>query len=234
MSYRIGQFRKDMLQTYLNEITAISQEIQTSSTGVLEDTSFKDIAFKLSGNEVFNYQKNYYVKLEIKRTQYDQDFQITLQNIDQQEDNTVQKIKSFYIPAKQEQQQEDVNNTVVVQLVFNPIVNFSHLVIRLSRTYEDFLIINQDESIGRIIQIDEENCNFYQIINILTSLNNVQQFKKIGVQGPSGLLMCINGQEIRVGPNGIYQIKNGYRVNFMGFIISENSSNNYFILDYQY
>lgn len=234
MSYRIGQFRKDMLQTYLNEIIAVSQEIQTSSTGVLEDISFKDIAFKLSGSEVFNQQKNYYVKLEIKRTQYDQDFQITLQNIDQQEDNTVQKIKNFYIPAKQEQQQEDVNNTVVVQLVFNPIVNFSHLVIRLSRTYEDFLIINQDESIGRIIQIDEENCNFYQIINILTSLNNVQQFKKIGVQGPSGLLMCINGQEIRVGPSGIYQIKNGYRVNFMGFIVLENSSNNYFILDYQY
>ena len=234
MSYRIGQFRRDMLQTYLNNITATFQEIQTSSTGTLQDISFRDVAFQLSGNEKkFNYQKNYYIKLEIEKTQYDQNFQITLQNINEQGNDAVQKIKNFYIPAKQ-QQQEDINNTVIIQLVFNPIVDFTHLVIRLLRTYEDFLIVNKDKSIGRIIQINKENCNFYQIINILSILKNIPQFKKIGVQGPSGLLMCINGQEIRVGPSGIYQIKNGYKINFMGFIISENSSNNYFILDYQY
>jgi len=45
--------------------------------------------------------------------------------------------------------------------------------------------------------------------------------------------MCINGEEIRIGPSGIYEIKNGYTVNFIGFAILPND-NNYFILDYQY
>lgn len=234
MSYAIGQFRRDTLNTYLNKINFIKQEIQTSSSDISEDITFTDIAFKLEGGVVFDKNKNYYFKLQIKKTQYNQNFQVTLQNIENQ-NTSVQKIKNFYISAKQEQ---EINDIVVINIVFNPIVNFTHLVLRLSRTYEDFLIIKQQGQVkkyGRLIEINDEGCEFFQIKNILDSLNGVSQFKKIGIQGPSGLLMCINGEEIRIGPSGIYQIKNGYKINFMGFIItSENSSDDYFILDYQY
>ena len=234
MSYAIGQFRRDTLNTYLNKINFIKQEIQTSSSDISEDIAFTDIAFKLEGGVVFDKNKNYYFKLQIKKTQYNQNFQVTLQNIENQ-NTSVQKIKNFYISAKQEQ---EINDIVVINIVFNPIVNFTHLVLRLSRTYEDFLIIKQqgqEKKYGRLIEINDEGCEFFQIKNILDSLNGISQFKKIGIQGPSGLLMCINGEEIRIGPSGIYQIKNGYKINFMGFIItSENSSDDYFILDYQY
>lgn len=234
MSYAIGQFRKDMLNTYLNKISFIKQDIQTSSSNVSEDITFKDIAFKID-NGVFDKNKNYYFKLQVKKTSFNQEFQITLQNINQQNSSSAQKIKNFYIPLKQEQ---EINDIVVINIVFNPIKDFTHLVLRLSRTYEDFLIIKQQEQekiYGRLIEINDEGCELFQIQNILNSLQNISQFKKIGVQGPSGLLMCINGQEIRVGPSGIYQIKNGYRINFMGFIITpEELSKNYFILDYQY
>lgn len=237
MSYAIGQFRKDELDSYLNKISFTSQEIQTSSSDISEDIVFNDISFKLENGFIQN--KNYYFKLQIKKIQSNQDFQITLQNVNQQ-NTSVQKIKSFYIPAKQEQ---EINGIAVINIVFSPIINYSHLVLRLSRTYEDFLIVEQQQGqnkkrYGRTIEINEEGCEFFQIENILSNnkLNNVSQFKKIGVQGPSGLLMCINGEEIRIGPSGIYQIKNGYRINFMGFVItsSENTSDNYFILDYQY
>ena len=234
MSYAIGQFRRDTLNTYLNKINFIKQEIQTSSSDISEDITFTDIAFKLEGGVVFDKNKNYYFKLQIKKTQYNQNFQVTLQNIENQ-NTSVQKIKNFYISAKQEQ---EINDIVVINIVFNPIVNFTHLVLRLSRTYEDFLIIKQqgqEKKYGRLIEINDEGCEFFQIKNILDSLNGISQFKKIGIQGPSGLLMCINGEEIRIGPSGIYQIKNGYKINFMGFIItSENPSDDYFILDYQY
>jgi len=30
--------------------------------------------------------------------------------------------------------------------------------------------------------------------------------------------MCINGEPIRIGPSGIYEIRNGYKVNFLGFV----------------
>jgi len=36
------------------------------------------------------------------------------------------------------------------------------------------------------------------------------------------MLMCINGEGIRVGPSGIYEIKNGYKVKFLG-IVQHNS-----------
>ena len=61
--------------------------------------------------------------------------------------------------------------------------------------------------------------------------------------------MCINGQGIRIGPSGIYEIKDGYKINFLSVlpktsyqIVSSNSGNQYtasytsdvFVIDYQY
>jgi hypothetical protein len=62
---------------------------------------------------------------------------------------------------------------------------------------------------------------------------------KIGIQGPPGMLMCINGEPIRIGPSGIYEIKNGYKINFLSFIRKESYENgaqqlDSFIVDYQY
>ena len=45
--------------------------------------------------------------------------------------------------------------------------------------------------------------------------------------------MCINGEEIRVGRSGLYEILNGYKVTFIGFIVEPND-NKHFMLDYQY
>ena len=61
---------------------------------------------------------------------------------------------------------------------------------------------------------------------------------KIGIQGPTGLLFCINGEEIRMGKSGIYEILNGYKVNSIGFVPKPDSispgGKDYFVLDYQY
>ena len=76
-----------------------------------------------------------------------------------------------------------------------------------------------------------------EIYNVLTTIGQ-RVLNKIGVQGPPGLLMCINGEDIRVGPSGIYEINNGYQVTFIGFVIQESDQTldrrDYFILDYQY
>lgn len=54
------------------------------------------------------------------------------------------------------------------------------------------------------------------------------------------MLMCINGEEIRIGPSGIYEIKNGYIINFIGVVprISRDSTGaigrDNFLIDYQY
>mgnify|MGYP003288954105 FL=1 len=48
--------------------------------------------------------------------------------------------------------------------------------------------------------------------------------------------MSINGEGIKVGRSGIYEINNGVVVSSIGFVIEsgDNDVSNYFILDYQY
>ena len=45
--------------------------------------------------------------------------------------------------------------------------------------------------------------------------------------------MCIDGEQIRIGRSGLYEINNGVVISFLGFIVAEDD-NKYFILDYQY
>lgn len=89
-------------------------------------------------------------------------------------------------------------------------------------------------------QIIIKNCTNYtvslnqaaEINNILTELG-INKLTKIGVQGPSGLMMDINGEEIRVGRFGIYELIRRIDIDFISFIIN-NDDNRFFILDYQY
>ena len=90
---------------------------------------------------------------------------------------------------------------------------------------------------GRQLIIDENNCYVYEINNLIEN----GPWNKIGIQGPSGMLCCINGEGIRVGPSGIYQLKNSnYNITFLGIIphissdIYGNLSYDNFIIDYQY
>ena len=83
MSYTIGQFRKEMLGNYLNQTSMTKREIHTSPSGVGGDIYFKDTAFSMTNS--FDYQKNYYIKIQIKRTNADQNFSISLANLDNEE-----------------------------------------------------------------------------------------------------------------------------------------------------
>lgn len=239
MSYRIGQFRKESGGQYITEISIQKESVRTYLNGLSDQSSyFNDIGFSFEdGGTKFENQRKYFVKLTIKRSNQIQNFQIILRNKNEQ--NTEEQfLKSFFVPPSinsgTSNQTEDSQEYVIVQIVFNPIVDFDQLVLKLSRTASDYAKMNNDGSAGRIIEVDEEGCKCYQIQNILDSLSGVNEFIKIGVQGPTGLLMCINGEEIRIGPSGLYEIKNGYKVNFMGFVITEEFQNDHFLLDYQY
>lgn len=218
-----------MSSQYLSQIDMTIEDIQTPSPLLRDEEYFKDKSFLI--NNSFNFQNNYYVKLQIKRTLiYDQNFQVILKNDD--ETTAQQFIKSFFVPKLEEN--EENNKTVVIELVFNPIINFDRLILKLSRITNDYMLANDTNGwMGREIELGD--CVCYTINNILKLdiFNNITELVKIGVQGPSGLLMCINGEEIRIGPSGIYQIKNGYKVTFIGFVLIEGS-NDYFLLDYQY
>ena len=218
-----------MSSQYLSQVNMTIEDIQTPSPLLRDEEYFKDKSFLI--NNSFNFQNNYYVKLQIKRTLvYDQNFQIILKN--DNETTAQQFIKNFFVPKLEED--EEINKTVVVELVFNPIVNFDRLILKLTRITNDYTLANDTNGwMGRVIELGD--CVCYTINNLLklSFFNGISELTKIGIQGSSGLLMCINGEEIRVGPSGIYQIKNGYKITFIGFVLIDGS-NDYFLLDYQY
>ena len=244
MSYKIGQFRRDMLSQYLTRVDLIQGDRITEASSI-EKIYFKDVKFNInnSSRSFFDREKSYYIKIKIQRPETIQDtnrnsnqeFLLFLENDNSENEKTSQFLKNFYVPSINTLNEEKY---ITLELVFNPSLIFTSLVLQMKRTGEDYLtVIDASQYLyGRTVIIESVEC--YTINNILNKIaedNNQSsvEFVKLGVQGPSGLLMCINGQEIRVWPNGIYQIKNGYKVNFLGFIITDEEESS-FILDYQY
>lgn len=253
MSYKIGQFRQDTLQggqAYLTEVTLLQSDRITEASSV-ERIYFKDIKFNIKDSSSFSRNINYYVKIEIerpntiidentnKKQNSNQEFLLFLEN-ESQSQQTSQFLKNFYVPSITSENQ--TATCVTLELIFNPSLAFSNLVLQMKRTGVDYLIQpdETDQSLyGRVARVTSIKC--YIINNILSTIaaQNQQsssiEFVKMGIQGPSGMLMCINGEEIRIWPNGIYQVKNGYKISFLGFIIEDNTdTKNSFILDYQY
>ncbi len=235
MSFKIGQFRSSSSQsdgTYIvnNSISTYNTQepqplINKISAGA--DITFEDRAISYN----FTAEQNYYIKIKIKRIDSDQT--ITLRLAYKQDSATVdtyQFVDSYTIFTATEEE----NQYAVIEAIVQSNSAYQQLNIILSRTSADFQLKDQREgAIGRTIDITDYE--IYQLRNLID-----KKCTKIGVQGPPNMLMCINGEEIRIGPSGIYEIKNGYIINFIGVVprISRDSTGQLgrdnFLIDYQY
>lgn len=233
MSYKIGQFRRDNLniQNYLTDLSYQIIPITTTADGVT-GTQFTDYSIDLAYGNDLQYGNNYYIQLGFQKLDTSQTIFVNLQN-SLEGDTNVQILNSFTIPA----QDNSINQIAIVELAFSPNATYNQIVLTLQRTAYDYNYQNQQQTHGRLIKIVTSEVQVAKIYNILDFLH-IESFRKIGVQGPPGLLMCINGQDIRIGPSGIYEIKNDYKIVSMGFIIKQSDQTldkrDYFILDYQY
>lgn len=253
MSYKVGQYRSsssnfnNLESSYLTKV-AMEMGDRLTEASSIQRIYFKDKKFSIK-NSFFERGVNYYIKIKIERPEVEASENIKNRNSNQQfllfleneseSDKSSQFLKSFYVPSVQKNAREQ-QKYVTLELIFTPSLNYFNLVLQMRRTGIDYLdetIENNSSYYGRVVIIPEGGYECYLIKNILNDIAQENQatssieFLKIGIQGPPGMLMCINGQEIRVWPNGIYEIKNGYKISFLGFIVPENSS---FILDYQY
>lgn len=90
------------------------------------------------------------------------------------------------------------------------------------------------------ITVNENNIYLMKnIIDALSSTYGLTQFIRIGVQGPTGLMMSINGEQIKVGKTGIYELNDtNIKITYLGFVLKENVLNvdgyDNFILDFEY
>lgn len=78
---------------------------------------------------------------------------------------------------------------------------------------------------------DASNISDYSVMSLKNLLTNigVNKVKKIGVQGAPGTLMNINGEPIRIGRFGIYELVRNIDIYFF-----QITSDQFWILDYQY
>lgn len=233
MSFQFRQFRRNQLSSFL---TPLSYELTTitSQSTISPAVTFLDNILILSGNNIIKpteldgvRTKNYYIRFKVYKKANPQTIKIKLVNTNKTSDN-IQVLKSIVVEGGRESDYSSY------EIVISPNNTYNRILFELQRELEDYNTINQDGTYGRICNIYIDRLDeVYNVINHLSSLINKTSLLQIGVQSAPGLLMCINGEEIKVGRSGLYEILNGYKISFIGFIV-EPDDNKYFILDYQY
>lgn len=234
MSYKFGQFRKSQYSNYLLPLdyTLNNLRVESSlSTGVV----FIDKGIDLEGNNILQAlasdgkQRSYYIRFKIYKLDTAQKITVRLVNTEKTIDN-VQKVEDIEIPAG------NPGDYDIFELMLSPNDNhtYNQIYFQLNRELIDYNTLKPDGTYGREMNISIDRLDeVYNVINYLnTSIENKGTLKQIGVQGPPGLLMNINGEPIRIGRSGLYEINNGINTTFIGFIIEADEK--YFILDYQY
>lgn len=202
MSYVLGQYNKnkhvpddDIFMTPITSGTP-KRRANNGDTGVEGVASiFEDECIQVDG--LVN-TKNYYFHGKIKRMTSSQTFYIKLCNYSpsSQEETVEQYLKTITVAKG------DPDEWVDVEFLFSPLVSFDCILFELQRTVDDY----RTEIRYPLIAYEE-----LSIINNIISSRIVDGVKliKLGVQSRPGLLMCINGEEIRTSRTGIYELKNG-------------------------
>lgn len=200
---------------------------------------FANYSMKTSGSEIAIFQNlhYYYLKFKIQKKSYGgshpQIFSLKLQRIENENIIKEQFIKTLTVP---DMPTEVSDEYVSFELIIAPNSAYNQLIWQMQRDVLDYTtqeIIDGETFNGRAAIINVET--FSEIVNTIDSFQMGSQnttLSKIGIQGPPSLLMCINGEQIRIGKNGIYEISNSIQITFLGFI--PKSASEYFIVDYQY
>lgn len=228
--YQIGQLRRNQISSYS---TALSyrQDLIRNENSIID---FYDQCMYLSGANIVSSIYSYYLKFEVTQLpEVIQEFSIKLQSDEVAVDN-IQNIRSFVV--------KQGLGTTTFELIFTPNSNYNQIVFELKRMALDFYTDNGDGTSGRIMNI--KILQFDRVINVISSylaknFPGMTSLKKIGIQGPPGLLFCIDGEEIRIGRSGIYELYNeDITISYMGFIIKDSlftqDGKDFFIMDFKY
>ena len=93
--------------------------------------------------------------------------------------------------------------------------------------------IYSDGIYGRKIDLDGDifEAEVYELENLIDSIADVDTLTHIGVYSHPNTIMSINGEEIRVGQSGYYELNN---FEIKSFGIAAETDDDKFIVDYQY
>ena len=231
--YQIGQFRKSQMESYSVPLSMTLGQQQTtiSSEG---QVIFYNTCGNLTGDNIVNNQNSYYLRFGVKqRTDSEQRFYLKLKNNLELEDNE-QLINEYVVPTG--------ISTIYFEVIFTPNSIYNQILWELQRTILDYQMVDTNNNhYGRVMNIEIKS--FTRLIDVIATLkntySNLAYLTKIGIQGPPSMLMCINGEEIRIGKSGIYEINNDIiKITSISFVPKQSTASSnetdYFIMDFEY
>lgn len=140
----------------------------------------------------------YYFHAKVKRMTSSQKFYIYLVNYDEYDllDSKTQYLKTIEVQAG------DTSEWVDFEILFTPLLAFDCLLFQMQRSIDDYRVET------RYPRIVYEELSIIE--NAITSkIGFGVKLVKLGLQAHPGLIFCINGEEIRIGKSGIYEVRNG-------------------------
>ena len=121
------------------------------------------------------------------------------------------------------------------EMIFRPIEEgFVSIVLSMTRQSEDYNIqhtTGNGTTYGRVLDLEKTTCELYKVNNLVTNMNSNANLDRIGVWGHSGLMMAINGEEIKIGPSGFYELSE-VPVSSLGVVARD--FNDSFTVDYEF
>lgn len=239
--YQFGQARRSTFNNFVSDLSIDDDEVKyliTESILIPETVFFKDSKITLSGdnilqptNESGSSIKSYYIKIKFyKQSESDQTITIKLVSSNKQEDNE-QIVETINISKGPE------DEYVIYETVLKPNQDYNEIQFILARKIEEDYLVPSGSIDGYPIygrEMDIEIEKLQEINNLITALNvsSTGKLKQIGVQSAPGFLMSIDGEPVRVGRTGMYEINYGVSISYLGFIINDDKTQ--FLLDYQY
>lgn len=141
----------------------------------------------------------------------------------------------MFITASWDSSFEDTDSDTYFEFVFRPLESgFTDLVLEMVRTSDDYNIKSHDSDgntvYGRVVPTDQVTYEVAQLTDLMEVIGR-SPFTKMGVWGHSGMIMAINGQEIKVGPSGFYELT-AIPTKSLGIVAHDYSEN--FSVDYTY
>ena len=240
MSYNIGQLRRNQITTYETKIPIFGKQYQKNLKNKYMGTSIQitNSGFKLEKG-ILKKDVSYYFSFTTSGgTSSEKIFRVKLLG-----DGKEMVVKEILLPRP---------NTVY-ELIFTPnddiydyIVMERILTSDISASALNNPILLKENSHYPSYKDGEESTytTLKELVNIIPSYlqgqyDNLQYLKKMGLQGPPGLLFAMNGEEIRIGKSGIYEVDN-LAIENLGFVIKNTSpipyedAKDFFIMDFQY
>lgn len=123
----------------------------------------------------------------------------------------------------------------IFDITFRPLTNtFDRVCAEIVREAIDEQVSFSDTGKGRQLGVVESDCSLAVVNDLVPQLKRdggMSSITKIGVWGRPGLLMCINGEPIRVGNSGFYE-QDSVEVETLGVVVKDGDWSNNFTIDY--